>query len=112
MTPQEICQRFGAAFDPPSPSARLGIALATLELVPLNALRHVGQGRACGWYIWGGELSDDPAFFSPLHVSHVERYCATIMPYLALPAGWRVLLAPGQEDAWFDSSLLGKHAKA
>jgi len=27
-------------------------------------------------------------------------------PYLARPPGWRVLLAPGQEDVWYDGTLL------
>jgi hypothetical protein len=26
--------------------------------------------------------------------------------YLALPAGWRFLSAPGYEDIWFDDGLL------
>jgi hypothetical protein len=26
--------------------------------------------------------------------------------YLALPAGWRFLLAPDHEDVWFDVNLL------
>jgi hypothetical protein len=33
-------------------------------------------------------------------------YCPSILPYLALPPGWRVLLAPGYEDVWFDGELL------
>jgi hypothetical protein len=27
-------------------------------------------------------------------------------PYLALPPGWRFLIAPDYEDVWFDESLL------
>ncbi|MGC0237608.1 immunity protein Imm33 domain-containing protein [Arthrobacter sp. SD76] len=26
------------------------------------------------------------------------------VPYVALPAGWRFVLAPGHEDVWFDES--------
>jgi len=28
------------------------------------------------------------------------------VPFLGLPPGWRVLLAPGQEEVWFDAELL------
>ena len=74
-----------------------------------KSLIHIGGNFPImpGWYAWGGEeLSTDPGFFSPLHVSHIESYAAHLVPYLALPPGWRVLLAPGQEDAWFDETLL------
>jgi hypothetical protein len=29
-----------------------------------------------------------------------------VFPYLALPPGWRFLLAPGYEDVWYDPTLL------
>src|SRR6266567_6634911 len=60
-----------------------------------------------GWYIWAGEqLSDDPDFFVPLHVEHLAMSCPAAIPYLALPPGWRFLVAPGYEDVWPDQSLL------
>jgi hypothetical protein len=84
-----------------------GIALHTLTSVPLNALRHPPEHGTCGWYIWGGEtLSDDPTFFKPLHVSHLSEVCPSIVPYLGLAPGWRVLIAPNQEEVWFDETLL------
>jgi hypothetical protein len=103
----ETCQRFGSAVTLPDPSLKAGIALHTLHLKPLNALRHPPEGKTCGWYIWGGEhLGNNPAFFSPLHVSHLANYCPSLLPYLALAPGWRVLLAPPQEEVWYDESLL------
>ena len=85
----------------------MGTALSTLSLKPLNALRHQTEGESCGWYIWGGEeLSQGPEFFQPVHVSHLPRYCSQLLPYLALAPGLRVLLAPGQEDVWYDALLL------
>lgn len=102
-----VCTEFGSAFMPPGPDLRVGIALSTLGKEPLNALRHPPEGAACGWYIWcGEELSDDVDFFQPLHVQHVAEYCPAILPYLALSPGWRVLLAPGQEEVWYDETLL------
>jgi hypothetical protein len=29
-----------------------------------------------------------------------------VLPYLALPPGWRFFLATGVEDAWYDPKLL------
>lgn len=50
-------------------------------------------------------MSKNPEFFSPLHASHVGQHVPDFLPYLALPPGWRVLLAPGHEDVWFDEGV-------
>lgn len=102
----EICQKWGSVFDPPGQNEKLGVALPTLSRLPLNALRHPREGGTCGWYIWGGELSDNPRFFQPLHVSHLGLHAPALLPYLALAPGWRVLLAPGQAEVWYDAGLL------
>ena len=103
----EVCQRHGSSFVPPASDETLGIALSSLRLQPLNALRHRPESGTCGWYIWGGgELSQDPQFFQPLHVHHVAAYTPDLVPFLALAPGWRVLLAPEQCDVWRDPSLL------
>ena len=102
----EICQKFGSPFSPPGADDRLGIAISTLSRQPLNALRHPAENGTCGWYIWGGELSEDPEFFQPLHVHHLVAHAPELVPYLALAPGWRILLARGQEDVWYDPALL------
>jgi hypothetical protein len=103
----EICRRFNSPFVPCAMDEKLGVALSTLHLQPLNALRHTQDPGTCGWFVWGGELlSSDDEFFQPLHVQHLAEHAPSLLPYLALAPGWRVLLAPGHEDVWFDSSLL------
>jgi len=102
-----ICKRFGSRVSVPSADLKVGIALHTLGLKPLNALRHPPESGTSGWYIWGGgHLSKAPDFFQPLHVSHLNVECPSLVPYLGLAPGWRVLLAPGQEDVWYDESLI------
>jgi hypothetical protein len=66
-------------------------------------------GDTTGWFIWGGEAepaeqADD--FFQPLHVEHLYEWCPEILPYLALPPGWGVIVDAGYEDAWYDPSYL------
>ncbi|WP_444979319.1 immunity protein Imm33 domain-containing protein [Agromyces rhizosphaerae] len=101
-------KRFRADPLVPQPDLRVGIARNVRSgLQPLNALRHQPDGDTSGWFVWAGdELSDAPDFFVSLHVSHVGEWCPTLQPYLALPPGWRILLAPGYEDVWFDEHLL------
>ncbi|WP_081768989.1 hypothetical protein [Herbaspirillum sp. RV1423] len=103
---QKTCQRFAALYMPPEINEKVGIALGTLDRLPLHAVRLQPNNGDCGWYIHGGENSDDANFCQPLHVSHVAGYCAKIIPYLALPPGWRVFLAPDYEDVWLDDKLI------
>ena len=102
----DIGQRFDVECLPPELDEKVGIALGSLGNVPLHAVRLHPENGTCGWYIYGGEYSDDVDFYQPLHVAHLGDHCPSILPYLALPPGWRVLLAPGYEDVWFDGELL------
>lgn len=102
-----VCKRFAAIPLPADPAEKVGIALQTHGRLPLNALRTHPENTTCGWYLWWGEeMGSDAGFFQPLHVHHLDRRCPEILPYLALPPGWRVQLAPDHEDVWFDDALL------
>ena len=102
-----VCERHGTAFEPPSGFEKVGIALSTLHLEPLNGLRHRPESGTSGWYIWGGpDLSTAADFFQALHVHHLHQHCPGVLPYLALPPGHRFLLADGHEDVWEDPALV------
>ena len=104
----DICRRFQV--DPVSApdDLKVGIALnVRTGLLPINGLRHPPRDDTTGWYIWaGGEPSDNPNFFEPLHVKHLVEWCPEVLPYLQLPPGWRFLIAPGVEAVWQDPTLL------
>jgi len=106
LSQESVCVRYESAFVPPHDEDKLGVALATLGHPPLNALRHRPENGTCGWYIWGGDFSQDPEFFQSLHVRHIVDYAPNLVPFLALAPGSRVLLAPGQLEVWHDPSLL------
>ena len=75
--------------------------------IPVNGLRHPPAGDTTGWYIWAGEeLPHDPSFFTPVHVWHLKESRPDVLKYLALPPGWRFLIAGEYEDVWYDASLL------
>jgi len=105
---QDVCRRFRAQFDPVTEDMTVGIALnvrGTTEHI--NGLRHRPEGHTAGWYIWAGqEFSEAGDFFKPLHVTHLKNWCPQVLKYLALPPGWRFLVARNYEDVWFDPSLL------
>ena len=107
-TQGEVCNRFNVLWFPCPPHLKVGVALnVKLGLLPLNGLRCKPDVDTSGWFIWAGEeFSEDPDFFVPLHVSHLEEWCPGITKYLGLPPGWRFLIAGEYEDIWEDSALL------
>jgi hypothetical protein len=101
-----ICERYRAAFVPAPSGSTSGFAQSTKGRIPVNGLRHPLVENTTGWYIWCGEYSDEPDFFSPLHTEHVYDEHPEIGEYLGLAPGFRFLLAENYIDVWFDSSLL------
>lgn len=105
----QLTARFAAVPTPPLQGVKVGVSknVRSPDVNPLNGLRHSAAAGTSGWFIWRGEdLGTADDFFDPLHVEHLTTWCPEAVPYLALPAGWRFLLAPGYEDVWFDESLL------
>ena len=104
---EEVCRRIGIEAVEPEPLSKVGIALQTLSLRPINGMRHQAEGDTNGWYIWGGEYSEEEDFFQPLHVNHVRDRLPQVLNYLSLPPGYRFLIDDsGYEDVWYDESLL------
>lgn len=104
----EVCKRFNAPYVESPLNLKVGISENVKEgALPINGLRHPAKGDTTGWYIWGGEeYSEDPDFFVPLHVKHLENWSPLIVKYLGLPPGWRFLVTPEYEDVWYDENLL------
>jgi len=103
-----LCEKYEAEFCGSPIDLKVGIATNVREdVAPINGFRHPQEGDTTGWYIYAGEeLSDDPDFFNPLHVEHLDEWCPQIIKYLGLPPGWRFLIAGDYEDVWFDENLL------
>jgi hypothetical protein len=104
------CEIYGAVPAPTLGVETAGVADSVIRgNLPLNGLRHPSPYGVSGWYLWAGEVEipqGDAGFFKPHHVHHLDALCPLVVPYLALPPGWRILLAPGYADVWFDVSLL------
>ena len=104
---QKICERFGAAFDPPPLRSKVGFALESVGKVPLNGIRSPAVGDTNGWYLWFGEQSFADDFFKPLHTEHLIERCPLALPFLALPPGWGFITdTAGYVDVWFDPQFL------
>ncbi|WP_281556002.1 hypothetical protein [Thalassomonas sp. RHCl1] len=105
-TQEDICLKFDANPLPCAEDDKVGIAIETLGKLPINAVRHKPENGTCGWYIWcGEEFSEDPDFFKPLHVGHIQKYLPEIEPYLSLPTGYKFLIAGDYEDVWYEPEI-------
>src|SRR5262245_33456313 len=79
---RQICDRYKSRFVPVVDDARIGGALATMSRRPLHGLRHRTHGNMEGWYIWGGDYSEDPNFFDVLHAKHFISDYHDLIKYL------------------------------
>src|SRR5437763_16347740 len=104
---REICEIYKTDFVPCEELSKVGIALGTMRLTPINGLRHVPEGGTNGWYIWGGkELSSRPDFFDPLHVQHLSVRFLLVLSYLGLLLEYRFILTVEYFDIWITVSFL------
>lgn len=103
-----ICTKYNADFLETRNDLKVGISEnVKLKLLPINGLRIYPEGDTTGWYIWAGEeFSEEPDFFVPLHVEHIEDWVPNIKKYLGLAPGWRFLIAGDYEDVWYDNAIL------
>ncbi len=103
-----VCEKVNVELDVPERGSKLGLAISTIGIEPINGVRVAPENGTNGWYIWcGGEMSEDDDFFSPLHVDNIEEYLPVVNKYLGLPPGYRFQVDnSGYEDIWYDESLL------
>jgi hypothetical protein len=109
MNQMDVCSKYNVPFVESLLNFKVGISLNVKEgLQPINGLRHPPEANTTGWYIWAGEeYFEDPDFFVPLHVAHLQEWCPQVLKYLGLAPGWRFLIDDnGYEDVWYDEQLL------
>lgn len=106
----EICKKYKSLFALPNNNLMVGVSKDLFSgKVPINGLRHQPEGQGSGWFFWvGGEIpQDDPEYFQPLHVLHLEEKLPQVLKYLALEPGFRIQIDyKGHEDVWEDKNLL------
>ena len=104
---KELCARSKTSWVETPLSLKVGISEDVFKgLEPVHGLRHPPEEGTSGWFIWVGELSQNPNFFKPYHAAHLIERCPEISKYLGLPPGWRFLIARDHEDVWEDPTLL------
>jgi hypothetical protein len=68
---QSVCEWLGVTPDRPHAGSKVGIALGTLGLRPINGLKVNPENGTTGWYLWCGmEWSEADDFFTPACRTH------------------------------------------
>ena len=68
---EEICTKSGSKMFAVDDTQKVGIALNSLRQIPIYGVRLYPEGDTSGWYIWGGDHSEDPDFFQAVHIEHL-----------------------------------------
>jgi hypothetical protein len=107
-TQKEVCIKFGAIPCYCDNNVSIKIAKQTIGKLPINGLRRATAKGESGWAIWcGANLPDgDDEFFSNLPTFNIQRSLAEAHKFLALPPGYRFLIAGAFAKVWFDPDLL------
>ena len=101
---KRVCQRYGFPWIPTAGDQNVGLADAVRTGgIPINGLRIGPAGLSCGWFLWVGEMTQDPDFFKPVHARHLADIRPVLLKYLGLPPGCRIQVDDqGYEDVWLD----------
>src|SRR3954471_21419629 len=81
---RKLCKVYNADYYPCPYLQKIGIA-SNIEsgIFPINGLRHLPVGDACGWYLWaGGEIDESSDFFHPVHVVHLNNSFPSLLKFL------------------------------
>ncbi|PCK04236.1 MAG: hypothetical protein COA42_19370 [Alteromonadaceae bacterium] len=104
---QAICEKYGATPSYCNDGQILMYADTTRGLLPLNGMRVKTEDGSSGWYIWsGGHFTKEGDFFKPMYCSNIMPYAPVAEKFLALPVGYRFVIAGSTEKAWLDAELV------
>lgn len=99
-----VCAKYHALFHTCADDERAGVAVETLKKEPIYGVREKNHDGSNSWYIWGGPGSTAEDFYQPLCAGHIGDLIPMVLPYLALPPGYKFIIdRSGFEDVWFES---------
>jgi hypothetical protein len=101
------CRRFRAEFEPPKPDQKVAISVGVLDGdIPVWGVRYVAPPHMSGWYLTTERFSGNVADLTVEHLYHVTARRADLVPFLALPTGFRFAVTHNGADAAFDQDVL------
>lgn len=109
---KRICAKYRVEVFPCDSKERAGVAVATLKSEPLYGVRKKNEDGTASWYIWGGPYSEAIDSYQPLCVGHLDDLIPNVLPYLALPPGYKFIIdRKGFEDVWREDGSPARGAR-
>lgn len=105
-----VCERFEAAFTPPRPDQLVVLSDGVMEGRAVQAVRYVSPHHMSGWWITTDLYDGNIQSLRREHMYHLTAARPDLAPYVALPEGYRMDFAHG-EDVWFDSTVAAQSAE-
>ena len=102
-----VCRQAGAEFSPPRPDQKVATSVGVVEgELPVWGVRYTAPPHMSGWYLttqgYSGEIKD----LRVDHLYHVTSRRPDIVPFLALPAGFRFEVTNQGSRAFLDEQAL------
>jgi len=98
------CRESSAGFHAPRLDQLAVISDGVLDGDPWTAVRYPSPPHMSGWWMTTDRYDGDVASLKTDHLYHVTDCRPEIMPYIALPEGYRVDPA-ASPSAWFDQTV-------
>ena len=99
-----ICKKYDAIPNIPDENSTVYIATSTIGKLPLNGLRKNPTDSFSGWYLWCGvDVLDTEDFYQQMPLHNAIHMLPLVERYLALPAGFRFLMAGAAERVWLEN---------
>jgi len=99
------CQELGAEFRAPRLDQLAVISSGVLDGGLWTAVRYPSPPHMSGWWITTDRYDGDITSLTTEHLRHIGAARPEILPYIALPEGYRVDLA-ASPSAWLDQTVL------
>lgn len=101
----EVCERFGAQFQPPLPEQMVALSAGVYEGDVVQGVRYRAPEHMSGWYVTTTRFSGDVSTLAVEHMHHLTEKRPDLARYIALPGGYRFDTTGGVDDVWFDTGV-------
>lgn len=105
----QACELYHAEFAPPRPDKLTAISVGVMEGLPVQGVRYPWQEHMSGWLLVTEKWDRNTKSLTNHHTYHVTAARPDLVPFIALPVGFRFALTNGQR-AWLDPEVLHQPA--
>lgn len=100
-----ICSKYSAPFSPPRPDRKIVISEGVYCGGNVTGVRYPSPEHMSGWWLTSDEYNGDTKTLKIVHLYHLTAHRPDIMPFIALPFGYRFFIQGAESSAWHDQKI-------